>query len=52
MDSVDPLITPMELTDDITNTQFYDKVDDRKTLEYNKQELQIRSIRRKHELLL
>ena len=36
MDNVDSLITPMELTDDIMNTQFYDKVDDYKTLEYNK----------------
>ena len=35
MDNVDSLITPMELTDDIMNTQFYDKVDDCKTLEYN-----------------
>ena len=32
MDNVDSLITPMELTDDIMNTQFYDKVDDSKTL--------------------
>ena len=32
MDSVDSLITPMELTDDIMNTQFYDKVDGYKTL--------------------
>ena len=37
MDIVDPLIIPMELTDDIMNTQFYDKVDGYKTLEYNKQ---------------
>ena len=35
LDSVDKLITPMELTDDVLNTQFYDKVDDYKTLEYN-----------------
>ena len=27
MDSVDKLITPMELTDEVLNTQFYDKVD-------------------------
>ena len=32
MNSVDSLITPMELTDDIMNTQFYDKVADYKTL--------------------
>ena len=32
MDSVDKLITPMGLTDDVLNTQFYDKVDDYKTL--------------------
>ena len=30
MDSVDSLITPMELTNDIMNTQFYDKVGDYK----------------------
>ena len=36
MDNVGSLVTPMELTDDIMNTQFYDKVDDGKTLEYNK----------------
>jgi hypothetical protein len=36
MDNVDNLITPMELTDEVLNTQFYDKVDDYKTLEYNK----------------
>ena len=36
MDNVDKLITPMELTDEVLNTQVYDKVDDYKTLEYNK----------------
>ena len=35
MDSVDKLITPMELTDEVLNTQFHDKVNDYKTLEYN-----------------
>ena len=35
MDNVDKLITPMELTDEVLNTQFYYKVDDYKTLEYN-----------------
>ena len=35
MDTLDSLIAPMKLTDDIMNTQFYDKVDDYKTLEYN-----------------
>ena len=35
MDNVGSLITPMELTDDVMNTQFYDKVDDYKTLKYN-----------------
>ena len=45
MNSAGSLTTPMELTDDIMNTQFYDKVDDYKTLEYKK-ELQIRNIRR------
>ena len=28
------LITPMPLTEEIMNTQFYDKVDDYNTLEY------------------
>ena len=32
VDNVDSLIIPMELTDDTMNTQFYDKVDDYKTL--------------------
>ena len=32
--SVDKLITPMELADEVLNTQFYDKVDDYKTLGY------------------
>ena len=32
MDNVDSLITPMEMTDDIMNTQFYNKVDDYNTL--------------------
>ena len=31
MDNVDRLITPMEMTDVIMNTQFYDKVDGYKT---------------------
>ena len=31
-DKVDKLITPMELTDEALNVQFYDKVDDYKTL--------------------
>ena len=34
-DNVDKLIIPMELTDEILNTQFYNKVDDYKTLQYN-----------------
>ena len=29
------LIIPIELTDEVLNTQFYDKVDDCKTLQYN-----------------
>ena len=32
---VDQLITPMELTDEVLNTQFYDTVNDYNTLEYN-----------------
>ena len=35
MDNVDKLITPMELTDEVVNTQFHYKVNDYKTLEYN-----------------
>jgi len=33
----------MELTDEVLNTQFYDKVDDYNTLEYN-EKMQIRRI--------
>ena len=36
IEKVDKLITPMEMTDEVLNAQFYDKVDDYKTLEYNK----------------
>ena len=36
MDNVDKLITPIELTDEVSHTQFYDKVNDYKTLGYNK----------------
>ena len=36
MGSTVSLITPMELTCDIMSTQFYDRVDDYKTLDYNK----------------
>ena len=36
MNNVASLVTPMELTDEIMNTQFYDKVDDYKTLDHNK----------------
>ena len=47
MDNVDKLITPMKLTDEVLNTQFYNKFDDYKALEYNSKKLQIRKIRRK-----
>ena len=33
--TVDKLIIPMELTDEVLNTQFYDKVEGYKTLQYN-----------------
>ena len=36
MNNVDSLVTPMELTDDTMNTQFYDNLDDYNTLTYNK----------------
>ena len=32
MNSVDKLITPMELTYKLLNTQFYDKIEEYKTL--------------------
>ena len=35
VDNVDKLVTPMELTDEVLNTQFYYKVNDCKTLGYN-----------------
>ena len=35
VDTGDKLITPMELTDEVLNTQCYDKVDGYKTLHYN-----------------
>ena len=36
MDNVGKLITPMELTDEVLNTQFYDTVNDYNTLASNK----------------
>ena len=36
IDNVDKLITPMELTGEVLNTQFCYKVEDYNTLEYNK----------------
>ena len=33
--NVDKPITPMEMTDEVSNTQFYETVDDYKTLEHN-----------------
>ena len=47
IDKVDKLITPMELTDEVLNTQFYYKVNGYKTLGYNLKQLQIRRICRK-----
>ena len=35
MDNVDKLITPMELTDEVLNTQVYYNVNDYRTLAYN-----------------
>ena len=46
MDSVDELITPMELTGEVLNTQFYDKVDGCKTLEYNSKNCRLEKRRR------
>jgi hypothetical protein len=36
MENVDKLITEMQLTDEVLDTQFYDKIDAYNTLEYNK----------------
>ena len=33
MNNVDKLIAPMILTDELLNTQFYDKIEEYKTLE-------------------
>ena len=35
IDTVDNLIIPMELTDEVLDTQFYGKVEDCNTLQYN-----------------
>ena len=35
MNNVDSLITPMELTDEVLNTQLYYKAKGYKTLQYN-----------------
>ena len=47
IENVDKLITPMELTDEVLNTQFYDKVDDYKTLEYNKKNCRLETYEEK-----
>ena len=36
MNNVGKLITPMDLTDELLNTQIYDKFEEHETLEYNK----------------
>ena len=36
MNSVGKLIAPMNLTDELLNTQFYDKIEEYKALEHNK----------------
>ena len=43
IDTDDKLIIPMKLTDEVLNTQFYDKVGEYKTLQYNIK-MQIRRI--------
>ena len=35
IDTVDKLIIPMEITDEVLNTQFHDNVEEYKTLQYN-----------------
>ena len=52
MDKVDSLITPMELTDDIMNTQFYDKVDDYKTLADNKKNCSLEAYKEKIQITM
>ena len=47
MANVDKLITPVELTDEVLNTQFYDKVDDYKTLEFNKKNCRLETYEEK-----
>ena len=47
MDNVDKLIAPIELTDKVLNTQFYDKADDYKTLEYNKKNCRLETYEEK-----
>ena len=37
INSIDKLISPMTLTEEVLRTQFYDKVDEYNTLEYTKQ---------------
>ena len=47
IENVDKRITPMKLTDEVLNTQFYDKVDDYKTLEYNKKNCRLETYEEK-----
>ena len=47
MDNTDSLIVPMELTDDIMSTQFYDQVVDYNTLEYNKKNCRLEEYKEK-----
>ena len=47
MDNVDKLITPMELTGEVLNTQFYDKVNDYRILEYNKKNCRLETYEEK-----
>ena len=53
--NIDTLVSKMPLTDEISNTQCYDKVDEYKTFEHNlkrKRNMQIRRIRRNEKRLL
>ena len=52
MNNVDKLIAPSNLTDELLNTQICDKIEEYKTLGYNKKELQIRRTQRNSKLLL
>ena len=50
LDTGDKLITPMELTDEVSNTQFHDRVDDYKTLQYNERNFRLEAYVEKYKI--